>query len=119
MKTNTDIAKQSFSEKLEWAETFGKDQVDHQYRVMTGRFNEEAFIALGAGLIDDLRTKWAKYVENGVVDRSEDKNTEISAITLANGQGLSVRFEDDNHLWLVSQFISELLPGRQWLPSGV
>ncbi|TLX17191.1 hypothetical protein [Rhizobium sp. MHM7A] len=98
MKTNTDIAARAFSEKLEWAKAYGKQQVDHHYRVMTERFNEEAFIALGAGLIDDLRTKWAECVENGVIDRGEDKNTEISAVTLANAQGLSVRFDDGDHL---------------------
>lgn len=98
MKTNTDIAAQAFSEKLQWAKAYGKSQVDHHFRIMTERFNEEAFIALGAGIIDDLRAKWADCIANGVIDQGADRNTAMSAITLAHGQGLSVRFEDGDHL---------------------
>lgn len=101
MKTNTDIATRAFSEKLKWAKAYGERQVDHHFRVMTEHFNEESFIALGAGLIDDLRVKWTECVTNGVVDRGTDRNTEISAITLKDGQGVSVRFQDGDHLLFV------------------
>lgn len=98
MKISSEIAEIAFAETLEWAKKYGKSQVDHHFKTLTERFNEEAIIALGAGLIDDLRKKRNACLEMGVIDQFQDKAVEFSAITLPNGEGISVRFQEGDNL---------------------
>jgi hypothetical protein len=101
MKINTEFASNAFSKTLEWAKPYGERQVDHHYKTMTQRFNENAIIALGAGILADLRQKRAACVGKGIVDQFDDRALDISAVTIKDGEGLSVRFENGDNILFV------------------
>lgn len=101
MKATSAFATQIFKPRIDWAERYGPDQVAHNVRTLTEYFHRDAFLAASAAIFDDLKAQHAQLVASGVVDRSDEKSIEKTAITIPGHNAVSVRFPDGNNLLFI------------------
>ncbi len=101
MKTTSEFAKRFFKKDLDWAERYGPDQYEHSVRILTERFHQEAFLAASAAIFDNLKAEHARCQAAGLIDKWQDRDVERSAVTIADHDALSLRFDDGGNLLFV------------------
>lgn len=101
LKATDEYAKQLFAERIAWAKSYGRGQVQHFVRTSTEEFAAKALIAAVAMTEDDLRAKHAACLSSGIVDRYEDRNLPMTAVTLDGHAALSVRYPNEDNLLFI------------------
>ena len=101
LKATSDYARQLFAETIAWAESYGQNQVDHFVRTSTEEFAARALTAAVAMVEDDLRAKHASCLQEGILDRHEDRDVFLSAVSMGDSAALSVRYPDGDNLLFI------------------